>query len=94
MTDSICREHKVRPRIVAEINAIETLLRSLAPLGAAALLPRFAVHGSSDLIAIPLKGRDLSLEIGLLSLMSFGARSLVEEFAKLAQATVRQILGE
>src|SRR5439155_17498106 len=27
MTDEICRRHQVRPHIVAEINAIETLLR-------------------------------------------------------------------
>src|SRR5712691_12244807 len=30
MTDEICRKHQVRPHMVAEINAIETLLRSLA----------------------------------------------------------------
>ncbi len=39
MTDEVCRKHQVRPRTVAEINAIETLLRSLAPLEAAALMP-------------------------------------------------------
>src|SRR5437867_4108943 len=31
-SDAICRTHQVRPRTVAEISAIETLLRSLAPL--------------------------------------------------------------
>ena len=35
MIDEICRQHQVRPRIVAEINAIETLLRSLGPLQSA-----------------------------------------------------------
>ena len=40
MTDAICRSNQVRPRTVAEISAIETLLRSLAPLKAAALLPK------------------------------------------------------
>ncbi|MGH8092523.1 MAG: LysR family transcriptional regulator [Chthoniobacterales bacterium] len=94
MTDAICRQHQVRPRIVAEINAIETLLQSLAPLGAAALLPGFAIHGSRDLIAIPLRGRGLSLEIGLLSLMNFGGSRLVEEFARLARATVLQVWAE
>src|SRR3954451_4668360 len=38
MSDAICREHQVRPRNVAEINSIETLLRSLPPLKAAALM--------------------------------------------------------
>src|SRR6266699_1742923 len=37
MTDEICRRHQVRPHMVAEINAIETLLRSLAPLQEATL---------------------------------------------------------
>jgi len=45
MTDEICRNHQVRPRTVAEIDAIETLLRSLAPLKAAALMPRIALRG-------------------------------------------------
>jgi DNA-binding transcriptional LysR family regulator len=32
MTDEICRNYQVRPRTIAEISGIETLLRSLAPL--------------------------------------------------------------
>src|SRR5437016_13198433 len=31
MSDEICRKHMVRPHVIAEINAIETLLRSLGP---------------------------------------------------------------
>src|SRR5206468_4728334 len=52
MTDAICRSNQVRPRTVAEISAIETLLRSLAPLKAAALLPKVALRGTTDLKAI------------------------------------------
>src|SRR5919106_5905476 len=44
MTDEICRKHQVRPHMVAEINAIETLLRSLAPLQAATLMPKIALR--------------------------------------------------
>src|SRR5947208_1748209 len=40
MSDAICRENQVRPRIIAEINSIEALLRSLAPLDAAAFMPK------------------------------------------------------
>ena len=46
MTDVVCREHQVRPRVIAEISAIETLLRSLAPLNAAALMPKIALRGT------------------------------------------------
>src|SRR5205814_7312583 len=42
MTDDLCRKHQVRPRTVVEVNAIETLLRSLGPLQAGALLPKIA----------------------------------------------------
>ena len=92
MVDAICRENQVRPRIVAEINAIETLLRSLAPLKAAALMPKIALRGTTDLIAIPLKGRNLSIEIGLLRLIDSGASSAVEEFTKLARSAVPRII--
>ena len=88
MTDVICREHQVRPRTVAEINAIETLLRSLGPLKAAALMPKIALRDTTGLIAIRLKGRDLAIEIGLLRLIDSGASSAVQEFTKLARSTV------
>src|SRR6267142_3443866 len=92
MTDAICREHQVRPRTVAEINAIETLLRSLAPLKSAALMPKIALRGTSGLTAIRLKGKNLALEIGLLRLIDSGANSAVEEFTKLARAAIPKII--
>jgi LysR family transcriptional regulator, cyn operon transcriptional activator len=88
MSDAICRQHQVRPRIVAEINAIETLLRSLGPLKAAALMPKIALRDTTGLIAIRLKGKDLAIEIGLLRLIDSGASSAVQEFTKLARSTV------
>ena len=92
MTDAICREHQVRPRMIAEINAIETLLRSLAPLNSAALMPKIALRGTTGLIAIRLKGKNLALEIGLLRLSDSGTNSAVEEFTKLARAAVPKIV--
>lgn len=92
MTDAICREHQVRPRTVAEINAIETLLRSLAPLKAAALMPKIALRGTTGLIAIRLKGKNLALEIGLLRLIDSGTNNAVEEFTKLARVAVPLII--
>ena len=88
MSDAICREHQVRPRIVAEINAIETLLRSLRPLRAAALMPKIALRETPGLTAIRLKGKNLAIEIGLLRLIDSGANSAVQEFTKLARSTV------
>ncbi len=92
MTDAICREHQVRPRMIAEINAIETLLRSLAPLNSAALMPKIALRGTTGLVAIRLKGKNLALEIGLLRLIDSGANSAVDEFTKLARSAVPKIV--
>lgn len=94
MTDAICREHQVRPRTIAEINAIETLLRSLGPLKAAALMPKIALRGTTGLTAIRLKGRNLGLEIGLLHLIDSGTSNAVEEFTKLARGAVPRIIKQ
>jgi LysR family transcriptional regulator, cyn operon transcriptional activator len=91
--DAICRTHQVRPRTVAEISAIETLLRSLAPLKAAALLPNVAQRGSTDLKAIRLRGKSLVLEMGILRLKDSSANSMVAAFTELAKAAVPKILG-
>jgi LysR family cyn operon transcriptional activator len=96
MTDDICRNHQVRPRTVAEINAIETLLRSLAPLKAAALMPKIALRGreSLKLRAVPLRGKKLGLEIGLLRLRDSAANVAVAEFTHLAKSVVPKIIGK
>jgi LysR family cyn operon transcriptional activator len=94
MSDAVCREHQVRPRTVAEINAIETLLRSLAPLNAAALMPKIALHGATNLTAIKLKGKNLALEIGLLRLIDSGVNNAVSEFTKLAREFVPKIIAD
>lgn len=90
MTDEICRQHQVRPRTVAEINAIETLLRSLAPLQAAALMPKIALRGREGLKvrAIRLHGKNLALEIGLLRLKGSAGNIAVAAFTELARSAV------
>ena len=92
MTDAICREHQVRPRTVAEISAIESLLSSLAPLKAGALMPRIVLQNKTDLVAIQLKGKHLAAEIGLLRLIDSGSNNMVADFTKLARSTVPAIL--
>jgi LysR family cyn operon transcriptional activator len=92
MSDAICQQHQVRPRTVAEINAIETLLRSLGPLKAAALMPTIALRDTTGLTAIRLKGKNLAIEIGLLRLIDSGASTAVQEFTKLARSTVPLII--
>jgi hypothetical protein len=94
MTDEIARKHQVRPRTVAEINAIETLLRSLAPLRAAALMPKIALRGREalKLKAIRLRGKSLALEIGLLRLRDSMANSAVAAFTSLAKIEVPKLL--
>jgi LysR family cyn operon transcriptional activator len=94
MSDELCRKHQVRPRTVAEINAIETLLRSLAPLQAAALMPRIVLRGREGLKlkAIRLEGKNLGLEIGLLRLRESMANSAVAAFTSLAKTEVPKLL--
>ena len=94
MTDEICRNHRVRPHVIAEINAIETLLRSLGPLQAAALMPKIALSGrkSLRLKTIRLRGKKLGLEIGLLRLRDSAANSAVAAFTSLAKATVPKMV--
>ena len=94
MTDEICRKHKVRPRTVAEISSIETLLRSLATLRAAALMPKIALRGREGLKlkAIQLEGKNLGVEIGLLRLSDSPASSVVGAFTTLAKATVSKMI--
>jgi LysR family cyn operon transcriptional activator len=94
MTDEICRKHQVRPRTVAEISSIETLLRSLTSLRAAALMPKIALRGREGLKlkAIQLQGKNLGVEIGLLRLSDSLGNSAVEAFTTLAKATVPKMI--
>src|SRR5437667_8990273 len=94
MSDEICRNHQVRPRTVAEINAIETLLRSLAPLRAAALMPKIALRGREGLKAVPLRGKQLGLEIGLLRLSDSPTNTAMADFTRLTKAAVPKIIGK
>src|SRR6266403_4732143 len=94
MTDQICLNHHVRPRTVAELNAIETLLRSLAPLKAAAIMPKIALRGREGLKlkAIRLQGKKLGVDIGLLRLSDSLGNSAVSAFTTLAKATVPKMI--
>ncbi len=94
MSDAICRNNQVRPQTVAEISAIETLLRSLAPLKAAALLPKVAQRGTTGLRAVRLRGKSLPMEMGILRLKDSSANSLVAAFTQLTKAAVPEILGQ
>lgn len=94
MTDEICRKHQVRPHVIAEISAIETLLRSLGPLQSAALIPKIALRGreSLRLRAVRLQGKRLGVDIGLLRLRDSAANSAVVAFTSLAKATVPKMI--
>ena len=96
MTDEISRKHQVRPRTMAEINAIESLLRSLAPLQAGAIMPRIALRGREalKLKAIRLRGKHLDVEIGLLRLRGSAGSTAVAAFTELARTTVPRMVGK
>ena len=94
MTDELCRNHQVRPKTIAEVSAIETLLRSLGPLKAAALMPKIALLGTHGLKlkAIRLRGKNLKLQIGLLRLKGSTGNSTVQAFDRLARAVVPKLI--
>ena len=97
MTDEVCRNHRIRPRTVAEINSIEMILRALEPLNAVALMPQISLRGaeSLNLKSIRLEGgRDLGLEIGLLRLVDSETNSAVAAFTKLAKSVVPKMIKE
>src|SRR5438128_121816 len=96
MIDEICRKHQVRPRVVAEINAIETLLRSLGPLQSGALMPKVTLRGRQNLKlrAIPLLGKKLRLEIGLLRLRDSPTNTALADFTSLAKRTVPRMVAK
>ena len=95
MTDEMCRNNRIRPRTIAEINSIEALLRSLGPLQAVALMPRISLReaGSLGLKSIRLEGKTLHLEVGLLRLIDSATNNAVAAFAKLAKAVVPRMVG-
>jgi LysR family cyn operon transcriptional activator len=94
MADEICRKHKVRPHVIAEISALESLLRSLGPLQAATLMPKIALRGraSLGLRAVRLRGKNLGVDIGLLRLRDSAANTAVAAFTSLAKATVPKMI--
>ncbi len=96
MTDEICRNHRIRPRTVAEINSIELVMRALGPLEAAALMPRVTLRGAGamKLRAVRLEGKSLGLEIGLLRMMDSASNSAVAAFDRLARSVVPKIVQE
>lgn len=96
MTDEMFRNYRIRPRTVAEINSIEMLLRSLAPLGAIGLMPRISLRGTEhlDLRTIRLEGKSLGLEIGVLRLRESGANPAVAAFTELAKTHVPRMIEE
>lgn len=96
MTDEMCRNYRIRPRTVAEINSIETLLRSLEPLKAIALMPKISLReaGNLGLKSIRLEGRNLGLEVGLLRLIDSGTNSAVAAFTKLAKAVIPKMFAD
>jgi len=94
MADEICRKHKVRPHVIAEISALESLLRSLGPLQAATLMPKIALRSraSLGLRAVRLRGKNLGVDIGLLRLRDSAANTAVAAFTSLAKATVPKMI--
>src|SRR5207302_10095448 len=96
MIDEICRKHQVRPRVVAEINAIETLLRSLGPLQSGAHRPNVTLRGrhSQKLRAIRLLRTTLRLEIGLLRLRDSPTNTALADFTSLAKRTVPRMVAK
>src|ERR1051326_10989 len=89
MIDQLCRNHQIRPRAVAELSAIEPLLRSLGPMRAAAIMPKITLRGREGLklTPIPLRGKKLGVEIGLLRMIDSAGNSAVAAFTRSEEHT-------
>jgi len=66
--DEIFRRSRVRPRVVFEIDSIDSVLSSVAHAGTPTLLPAIVLRGREALRlrAIPLAGKTRHIEFGLL----------------------------
>jgi len=95
ISDRMFRNHRIRPRTVAEINSVEMLLRSLGPLQAMALMPQVSLREARQLglTKVQLEGKDLELEAGLLRLAK-SENSAADAFAALAKAVVPKLIGK
>ncbi len=96
MIDELFRNHRVRPRTVAEVNSIEVLQRSLEPLQAIALMPKICLTDRAylKLKAIRVASRSPELEIGLLRLIDSRTNSSVAAFVKLATEVLPEMIRQ
>jgi LysR family transcriptional regulator, cyn operon transcriptional activator len=91
LIEQFLTRNRIRSRIVVEIDSLPALIRTVHETGMATLLPPFvmAPNESNTLVAIPLEGRQLSVEVGIMHPPSVGRNSAVDRFMVLAKQVVR-----
>ena len=57
-------------------------------------MPKIALRGREGLKAIPLRGKQLGLEIGLLRLSDSPTNTAVADFTQLAKIAIPKIIGK
>lgn len=90
LIEQFLTRNRVRARIVIEIDSLPALIRTVYESRMATLLPPFVMspNDASSLVAIPLQGRQLSVEVGVMHPSSTGRTSAVERFILLARQVV------
>ena len=92
LIEQFLTRHRVRVRIVVEIDSLAALIRTVRESRMATLLPPFvmAPHDASKLVAVALDGRQLSVEVGIMQPRRSGRNAAVERFVQLAKEVIGQ----
>jgi len=90
--DQALATHKVRPRVVVELDSLPAILLTVQESGLGTLLPPFVVPASDtqELACIALHGRQPFVDVGWMAPKGGHADALVERFA----AVAAEVIGE
>ena len=90
--DQALATHKVRPRVVLELDSLPAILLTVQESGLGTLLPPFVVPASDtqQLVCIALDGRQPFVDVGWMAPKGGRADALVERFA----AVAAEVIGE
>lgn len=90
LIEQFLSRHRVRARVVMEIDSLPSLIRTVHGSGMATLLPPFVMTptDTANLVALELEGRQISVEVGVMHPRRSGRNVALERFISLAKEIV------
>jgi LysR family cyn operon transcriptional activator len=90
LIEQFLSRHRVRARVVMEIDSLPALVRTVHASRMATLLPPFVMTpgDAANLVAIELEGRQISVEVGVMHPRRTGRNVALERFIALAKQVV------